>query len=358
VDTSSTRADQLVHDDARDAGPNDARIAILRRLPRPTLHLFGRAFPAWSAASRVGAALGLGVWTALAWPLWGWAVVAAVAIANLASYRVVAALDSHRAGGRRLVLLHHLMASGVATALVALALDVPIAAVLDRWVVGLLVVLALGRLGCFFVGCCYGRISSWGTWYPFRALGPLRQAAGRAILLLPIQLMEAAGILALLGGALSLVLAGSPSGGALSLGTGGYAALRFACELGRGDPRPYWGALSQAQLESGLLLATALVASPVIGVMSLIPVAVTVLLFYRSFGEPKVFALRESSLAALRERCTDDSGLVHSPATPFGRLCAALLEVQVESTSSSSPRTSLISSTSDSTSSSSSRSPA
>jgi hypothetical protein len=344
-----------VPDDAPNASLDEARIGFLRRLPRPTLHLLGRILPAWTAAARAGAALGLAAWTALAWP-WGWAVVAGVAIANLASYRLVATLDSHRAGGRRLVLLHHLMASGVATALVALALDAPVVAILDRWVIGFLVVLALGRLGCFLVGCCYGRISSWGTWYPFRALGPLRQAAGRAISLLPIQLIEAGGILALLGGALSLVLAGSPPGGAFALGTGGYAAIRFACELGRGDPRPYWRTLSQAQLESGLLFAVALATSPIIGAASLIPVVLTVLLLYRSFGEPEVFALRESSLAALRERCAHDSGLVHSP--PLGRLCAALLEVQVESTSSSSPRTSLISSTSDSTSTPSSRSPA
>lgn len=333
-----------------------ARRPLLRRLPRPTLHLFRRSLPSWRVLAVIGATLGLAVWAALAARFWSWGLVAGVAFANLASFRLVATLDSWRAGGRRLVLLHHLIASGSTTALIALALHAPVLPVADRWAVGFLLVLAFGRVGCFLVGCCYGRVSRWGTWYPFRALGPLRQATGRAVSLLPVQLIEASAILALFGGALWLVLADSSPGTALSLSLGGYAATRFACELGRGDPRPYWRALSQAQLECGLLFLVALAANPTVGVLSLSLALVTGLLLRTRFGPPPVFALRESSLAAFREQCAADIDRGLPAETPLRLLCEALRATQPGSTSSSSPSTSRISSTSDSTSSSSSMS--
>lgn len=65
-------------------------------------------------------------------------------------------------------------------------LSLPVGRVLDVTVAGLLVGLTVGRLGCFFGGCCAGRptTSRWGRWSSDRILGVRR---------IPTQLLESAG---------------------------------------------------------------------------------------------------------------------------------------------------------------------
>lgn len=69
------------------------------------------------------------------------------------------------------------VAAGVAIA------GIPLGAVLDATAPGLLFGMAIGRLGCFFGGCCAGRPSAsrWAVWSSDRALGVRR---------IPVQLME------------------------------------------------------------------------------------------------------------------------------------------------------------------------
>ncbi|GAB2917548.1 hypothetical protein GCM10027047_14080 [Rhodococcus aerolatus] len=64
-------------------------------------------------------------------------------------------------------------------------LGVPIGAMLDVTTPGLLAAMALGRVGCFFAGCCSGRptASRWGLWSTNRTVGTQR---------IPVQLLEAA----------------------------------------------------------------------------------------------------------------------------------------------------------------------
>jgi phosphatidylglycerol---prolipoprotein diacylglyceryl transferase len=103
---------------------------------------------------------------------------------------------------------------------------------------------ALGRLGCFAAGCCFGKPSPWGLAFPvgsvaFDELGALGQLAPDASFtppLHPTQLYEAGGELAIF--ALLLVvrprLRDRP--GALVLAYAAlYAVLRFVVELFRGD---------------------------------------------------------------------------------------------------------------------------
>ncbi|GJF03037.1 hypothetical protein PSD17_19980 [Pseudonocardia sp. D17] len=80
----------------------------------------------------------------------------------------------------------------------ALLLKLPIGSLLDATAPGLLLGMAIGRLGCFFGGCCAGRptASRWGRWSSDRKLGRLR---------LPTQLYESAMAL-LLGATASVVL--------------------------------------------------------------------------------------------------------------------------------------------------------
>lgn len=101
-----------------------------------------------------------------------------------------------------------------------LLLDMPLGRVLDVSTPGLLLGMAIGRLGCFFGGCCAGRStgSRWALWSSDRRLGVRR---------VPTQLMEAAIALAVGLAALLAALAVVASGGAV------FVASIAAYTLGR-----------------------------------------------------------------------------------------------------------------------------
>jgi len=109
---------------------------------------------------------------------------------------------------------------------------------------------AIGRVGCFFNGCCYGRVTqAWcGVVFP-----------GQSLPVLPTQLMEAGGLLVLFFGLRKMtqrpwVL--SRPGRLLGLYLVSYAGLRFAIEFLRGDQSVLWAGLTLQQLISlGVFLA-------------------------------------------------------------------------------------------------------
>ena len=113
--------------------------------------------------------------------------------------------------------------AGAGTALTAilLLLDRPVGVVLGATTPGLLLAMAIGRVGCFLTGCCCGRMTSsrWGIWSTDRRIGARR---------IPTQLMEA-----LLAGSFGTVLlwAALTERAPLSLayllfGVAGYTAFR------------------------------------------------------------------------------------------------------------------------------------
>jgi phosphatidylglycerol:prolipoprotein diacylglycerol transferase len=99
----------------------------------------------------------------------------------------------------------------LAAAILLVVLHVPVGVFLDATAPGLLVAMAVGRVGCFFAGCCGGppTASRWGVWSSDQRVGARR---------LPTQLLELAlaGILGLL--ALGVVLGHGPAGGAFFVG--------------------------------------------------------------------------------------------------------------------------------------------
>jgi phosphatidylglycerol:prolipoprotein diacylglycerol transferase len=108
---------------------------------------------------------------------------------------------------------------------------------------------ALGRLGCFFEGCCYGKTcpAPWGVTFP-----------GHAAAVHPTQLYEAAGNLVLLAGLLALDRRRRPAGQLWWLYVLGYAGLRFTIEFFRGDySRYYWGGLTLGHWIAGGLAVVA-----------------------------------------------------------------------------------------------------
>jgi phosphatidylglycerol---prolipoprotein diacylglyceryl transferase len=98
---------------------------------------------------------------------------------------------------------------------------------------------AIGRLGCFLAGCCYGSITdaSWAV--------HMHKAHRH-----PVQLYEAVGLI-LLGLALKKLLERSASRiNILMAYIGSYCALRFLIEIVRGDKvrGVFWGNLSTSQI--------------------------------------------------------------------------------------------------------------
>ncbi|MET3172747.1 UNVERIFIED_ORG: phosphatidylglycerol:prolipoprotein diacylglycerol transferase [Arthrobacter sp. UYCu721] len=85
----------------------------------------------------------------------------------------------------------------------SLIFGLPTGRILDATAVGLFFGLALGRPGCFFSGCCYGRptTSRWGLWSSDRKIGRLRY---------PVQLYEAFLSLLTALGTLAIALAAPP----------------------------------------------------------------------------------------------------------------------------------------------------
>lgn len=126
---------------------------------------------------------------------------------------------------------------------------VPIGPMLDVTAPGLLFGLMIGRLGCFFGGCCAGRptASRWGLWSSDRVVGVRR---------IPVQLMEStlAGVVAV--STLVAVLLTRPMVGGLLFvaGLSAYLCGRQLLFPLRGIPRKTsWGRLTTLVLAAAVL---------------------------------------------------------------------------------------------------------
>ena len=125
---------------------------------------------------------------------------------------------------------------------------------------------AFGRIGCFCYGCCWGHpsLSAFAVRFPLHSpAGEARpdMLVGKSVPLLPVQLFEAAALLALLA---VLVYVYRRHRDAIGRTVGayltGYGVIRFALEFLRDDDRPDLAGLSSAQLMSIILFALGLAA--------------------------------------------------------------------------------------------------
>ena len=124
---------------------------------------------------------------------------------------------------------------------------------------------AFGRVGCFFYGCCYGRLSQCAcavsfprgspAWHEQLRAGLISSEAAAALPVLPAQLFEAVAVFVLFAALLFLHrrfwnrLPGLITGSYMV----GYACIRFVIEILRGDPRASIGIFSISQTISLLL---------------------------------------------------------------------------------------------------------
>jgi phosphatidylglycerol:prolipoprotein diacylglycerol transferase len=134
------------------------------------------------------------------------------------------------------------------------ALNLPVGRVLDATAPGLFIGLAVGKLGCFFTGCCAGRPtgSRWGVWSSDRRIGARR---------LPAQLLESATSLIIGVAAMLLVLHSRPAvAGALFIASFATYTLcrQFLLRLRAEDRRSHIGGPITVA-GSALILAAAMV---------------------------------------------------------------------------------------------------
>lgn len=137
----------------------------------------------------------------------------------------------------------------------ALLLRLPVGRLLDVTTPGLMFGMAIGRVGCFFGGCCAGRptASRWGLWSSDRRLGVRR---------IPTQLFESAtalviGVLALLTMVLTAI---APEGSVFVAGIAAYTFGRQLLFPLRDLPRHTAQGRMVTMVASGLITVGALVA--------------------------------------------------------------------------------------------------
>lgn len=123
----------------------------------------------------------------------------------------------------------------------SIALDVPTGLYLDATSPGLFFAVAIGRIGCFFTGCCAGRCtgSRWGVWSSDRRVGARR---------IPTQLMESAAglVLAIVTTLLVLGHVVPVSGAVFFVSFTAYFFLRQSLLRLRAERREYSWRRSQA----------------------------------------------------------------------------------------------------------------
>ena len=129
---------------------------------------------------------------------------------------------------------------------VAWILALPVGAYLDATAPALFAAVAIARVGCFFAGCCAGRISSarWAIWSSDHRIGARR---------VPAQLMEsAAGLLLAVSTGLILVVTSGLGGGVFVLSLAGYLAARQGILRVRAESRQFsWRRRAEAASLSG-----------------------------------------------------------------------------------------------------------
>jgi hypothetical protein len=224
--------------------------------PRTHVRVLGRRVPAFQACGVTG----FGVACVLAFALVARRGLDPLVMAGLVAIAVATFLGLAWATllavrEERLVCYHaQLAVAAVAAAFLTLT-GHPVLAYLDPTVLGVGAFLAGGRVGCHLVGCCHGEPAARGVRYGMTHADEGFPAYLVGVPLVPVQLAESAFVaVATLAGAVAVAAGARPGTGVVVYAVA-YAAGRGAVEAWRGDVRPSWHGVSEAQWTSLALLA-------------------------------------------------------------------------------------------------------
>lgn len=240
----------------------------LQALTGTHVRFAGRAFPAYQLCGYVGFALAVPLsFTLIAVQHLSYAALAAVVAAAVLVVIAQAIVTTLVHGEEDLVYYRHVLAVTVVAGVILWALGEAPLPYLDAMIVGIGLVGACGRVGCFMVGCCHGRPHERGVAY-----GASHTTAGFpvhlvGVRLFPVQLVEAAWLLGIVLVGSVIVVGHEAAGTALAFWVVAYAGGRFVFESMRGDlERHYVWRLSEAQWTS-LAVTGAIVGAGALGWM-------------------------------------------------------------------------------------------
>src|SRR6266699_3165414 len=182
-------------------------------------------------------------------PVWTVSLVAiAVGIAGAKGWFIVLHRHEHRREGW--CIQGFIAGAILAVAILLVVLDMPVGVFLDVTAPGLLVAMAVGRVGCFFAGCCGGppTASRWGVWSSDQRVGARR---------IPTQLLESLLALSLGLGVLVALVGHGPAGCAFFVaGLAAYTLGRQGLLRLRAEPRKTrLGGLATSALAALVLVA-------------------------------------------------------------------------------------------------------
>jgi prolipoprotein diacylglyceryltransferase len=131
----------------------------------------------------------------------------------------------------------------------------PVFPYLDIIAHALMMNLAVGRVGCFIVGCCHGKPCTWGVLYGKKHVHSGFTSFYLGIRLFPLQLLEHLLVISIIAAGVWIFLY-QPAGNAVTWLVISYGLIRYLLEYYRGDAgRPFLKGFSEAQWTSiGLML--------------------------------------------------------------------------------------------------------
>ena len=223
----------------------------VRTCPTPFARVPG-IFPGiWGAMVTLGIAVALVISRdpLAVGPVWTVSLVAiAVGIAGAKGWFIVLHRHEHRIEGW--CIQGFITGAILAVTILLVVLDMPVGVFLDVTAPGLLVAMAVGRVGCFFAGCCGGppTASRWGVWSSDQRVGARR---------IPTQLLESVLALSLGLGVLVALVSHGPAGGAFFVaGLAAYTLGRQGLLRLRAEPRKTrLGGLATSALAALVLVA-------------------------------------------------------------------------------------------------------
>lgn len=268
---------------------------------------------------------------------------AALSGVSAATFLVVALATKVLLGEERLTCYHHELAVLGACAVYLRVTGQPILAQLDVVATGICAFVAVGRVGCYCVGCCHGRpVRRFGACYGEGHLGGGLAPSLVGVRLVPVQLIESVARVGITVVALVMCGRSSRPGVALTLVLVGTAVTRLSLEELRGDVRPVLFAVSETQLVTVGVCVAVLAASrrgygipPMVAAIALVDVTLAMALVVagaRHGSTARRRALRapaqEAVMLDVIRSTSDVAEGVFALTTPLGAIVSASMSEQ------------------------------
>lgn len=241
---------------------------LMDNMVRPEVKIFGRRFSGYFCFVVVGLISAIMLALALTFISGASALVTIGMICLNVIILLSFAMATKIAWGFERYTFYHYMAMVLfCTPFLLRAFGQPVFPYLDLLSLALILNLAVGRIGCFIVGCCHGKPCKWGVLYGKKHVHSTFTPFYLGVRLFPLQLLEL--LLVFITVAVgSWMFVASPAGYAFSWVVISYGLERYILEFYRGDAgRPFLKGFSEAQWTSFILMLIVVV----VEFMNLVP---------------------------------------------------------------------------------------